>query len=180
MKLKDLIEWTAKKTISFLSKRRYEILRELIRKNNYKSFVEIGVWNGKVSKYLLKICKLDEIICVDNYSTSNCMGSRREVTKARNKAIKLKNDNRVTFLEVTSKEAEQRVKDNSIDIIFIDAEHSYNSVRGDIELWYPKVREGGILAGHDYHINWFGVIKAVNEKFKSINIESDKVWWVKK
>jgi predicted O-methyltransferase YrrM len=47
------------------------------------------------------------------------------------------------------------------DFVFIDADHSYQGARGDIEAYLPLVRAGGMLAGHDYH--WPGVAQAVTE-----------------
>jgi len=53
--------------------------------------------------------------------------------------------------------------DNSIDFIYIDADHTYESVKRDIELYLPKVKDGGIIGGHDYRPEWKGVVEAVNE-----------------
>jgi Methyltransferase domain len=47
----------------------------------------------------------------------------------------------------------------------LDANHSYESVKEDIEAWFPKVKKGGLFAGHDY-IHWAGVKKVVDEIFK--------------
>ena len=49
--------------------------------------------------------------------------------------------------------------------MFIDASHAYSDVIIDIESWFPVVRPGGIIAGHDYYNRWPGVIKAVDEFF---------------
>lgn len=49
-----------------------------------------------------------------------------------------------------SAEAAAQFSDSSMDFVFIDASHDYNSVRRDILAWWPKVKLGGILAGHDY------------------------------
>ena len=45
------------------------------------------------------------------------------------------------------------IADNSLDWIYIDGDHSYKGAKEDMVSWYPKVRSGGIISGHDY-INW--------------------------
>jgi hypothetical protein len=75
-----------------------------------------------------------------------------------------------------SVEAAKLYKDKSLDVVFIDANHSYESVRDDIEAWLPKVKMGGIIAGHDYTLNWPGVLQAVNEKF--MDIETHEQCWI--
>lgn len=61
-------------------------------------------------------------------------------------------------------------KNKSQDFVFIDADHSYKSVRDDIGLWLPKIKEGGLIAGHDYGGTYRGVAKAVNERFGTDNL----------
>ncbi len=53
----------------------------------------------------------------------------------------------------------------SFPFVFIDADHAYESARDDIAAWLPRVRPGGVLAGHDYCADWPGVIRAVDEAF---------------
>jgi len=60
--------------------------------------------------------------------------------------------------------------DASLGAAFIDADHSYPSVRGDIDAWLPKVKPGGIIAGHDFLLS--GVIEAVSETFKRVEVFS--------
>jgi hypothetical protein len=62
------------------------------------------------------------------------------------------------------------IQDKSLDICFIDADHSYEAVVKDIELYLPKVKDGGILCGHDYDGEHPDVIRAVNEKFSNISV----------
>jgi len=46
-------------------------------------------------------------------------------------------------------------QDNSLDFVYIDANHAYDYVVEDMEKWYPKVKNGGYLIGHDYlDIDW--------------------------
>ena len=62
----------------------------------------------------------------------------------------------------------KRQEDGSLDFVFIDASHEYEHVKADILKWYPKVKNGGVLAGHDCYPNnpeFGGVYKAVTEIF---------------
>jgi predicted O-methyltransferase YrrM len=84
---------------------------------------------------------------------------------------------KLNIVRALSKEASLLYKDNSLDFAFIDANHSYESVKEDIELWLPKIKSGGILAGHDYNI-WTGVNKAVHEKFANDKIQIIDTSWL--
>jgi hypothetical protein len=55
--------------------------------------------------------------------------------------------------------------DKSLDFVFIDACHEYESVKKDILVWMPKIKDGGILSGHDYGRGFPGVAQAVDEIF---------------
>jgi hypothetical protein len=57
--------------------------------------------------------------------------------------------------------------------------HAYDAVKNDIEAWFPKVRKGGIISGHDYRTVLGGLIRAVNEKFgKPDRTFEDASWLV--
>lgn len=74
----------------------------------------------------------------------------------------------VEVLAAKSTDAAELLSCTQFDLVFIDADHSYEAVKSDIEAWWPLVKEGGIMAGHDYDHNtrqWPGVYKAVHEKF---------------
>lgn len=59
----------------------------------------------------------------------------------------------------------------SLDYVYIDADHHYEAVVRDIDAWLPKVKRGGVIAGHDFaEYPGFGVIKAVMERFKRIEV----------
>jgi predicted O-methyltransferase YrrM len=74
--------------------------------------------------------------------------------------------------------------DNSLDFVFIDAAHDYENVIKDIRAWYPKVKTGGLFAGHDYDPSWHGVVKAVdeftNERGYTLSIKSELSWGFRK
>ena len=84
------------------------------------------------------------------------------------------------YFRVSSVEATQFYKDNALDCVFIDAAHDYDNAKADILAWLPKVRHGGILAGHDFHHP--PIKKALDEIFNehnSINTHED-IWIHKK
>jgi len=62
---------------------------------------------------------------------------------------------RATMIRTKSEIGSELFADNSIDFVYIDANHAYDFVKQDISLWYPKVKPGGFLMGHDYlAIDW--------------------------
>ena len=81
-----------------------------------------------------------------------------------------------TYREYTFN-AVRHFEDNFFDLIYIDADHSYEGCLRDIEDWYPKVKKGRFLLGDDYRkyegkhaVIKFGVIEAVNEFVKKNNL----------
>lgn len=83
-----------------------------------------------------------------------------------------------------SDEAIKTIK-TPVDFVYIDADHSYDGVWRDLVAWYPMIKEGGILGGHDYgHVNFPGVKQAIDEFFRrfgwEIHEEGEGVWWVEK
>ena len=70
--------------------------------------------------------------------------------------------------------------DKSVDLVYIDADHSYEAVQRDIAVWLPKVKAGGFIAGHDYSHAFPGVVRAVCEKFSLPDrVYSDSSWRVR-
>jgi predicted O-methyltransferase YrrM len=78
----------------------------------------------------------------------------------------------------SSVQAAKLYSDKSLDFVFIDADHKYESVYSDLIAWFPKVKSHKIIAGHDY--NQPQVAKAVHEYFDRINLEvkQEGISWV--
>lgn len=86
-----------------------------------------------------------------------------------------KHGDRSEIWRMTSLEGAQRIENASLDYVFIDARHDYDSALEDLEAWFDKVKPGGILAGHDYADGEFpqgafGVKSAVDEFFAARGI----------
>ena len=58
--------------------------------------------------------------------------------------------NKAIFMRNSSLDAAETVEDESVDFVYLDARHDYCGVTEDLVAWYPKLRKGGILAGHDF------------------------------
>lgn len=65
-------------------------------------------------------------------------------------------EDRGVMVRATSEAAADMFDRESLDFVYIDANHAYDFVVQDIKLWYPKVKSGGYLWGHDYiNIDWY-------------------------
>jgi len=87
---------------------------------------------------------------------------------------------RIMPIRGESSKTASKFDDDSIDFVYIDGDHSYESVVKDITLYLPKIRKGGIIAGHDYcDVAWPETVNAIDE---TIGVP-DKVFmdssWVK-
>lgn len=69
--------------------------------------------------------------------------------------------NNYHFIRGMSHEVEDQISE--VDFVFIDGNHTYEYVRKDIELYWPKVRSGGFISGHDFGEGFPGVVQAVTE-----------------
>ena len=83
---------------------------------------------------------------------------------------------RSAIWRMTSAAAAAQIASGSLDFVYLDARHDYESVKRDLELWYDKIRPGGIFAGHDYldgdlPQGVFGVKSAVDEFFGSKGLD---------
>ena len=81
----------------------------------------------------------------------------------------------IQVIRAYSLDAAKLFDDGSFDFVYLDADHGYEAIKADIAAWAPKVRSGGVLAGHDYlravvglYKTRVGVIQAVDEFVASI------------
>ena len=94
--------------------------------------------------------------------------------------IRTKNFNIIKKHKTTSKEFVKEIADGSLDFVYIDGDHSYDSCKEDINMWLPKIKQGGIIAGHDYlEACFMGVVNAVNETFGKPDKTYNDTSWLK-
>lgn len=136
-------------------------LAEYFNQLGYKTGAEIGVHRGRYSEILCQAMPGLKLLAVDKWT--------RHWGKAYPDAVARLEPYGVTVVRAASIDAAVEVQDGSLDFVYIDAEHSYEAVRQDLQAWVPKVRDGGMVAGHDYYYTRSGnggVIEAVDEFVK--------------
>jgi predicted O-methyltransferase YrrM len=148
-------------------------------------FVEVGTWKGRSAAFMAV-----EIINSEKNIKFDCVDDWLEVKKEESHPKRpyqlwetfLNNiepvKNIINPIRMKSIEACKLYKNETLDFIFIDAAHDYNNVISDIKSWYPKLKKGGIIAGHDYGNGHVGVEKAVDEFFKGKNLSFSEVCWL--
>ena len=160
-------------------------------------FVEIGSWKGRSASYMAveifnsrKNIKFD---CVDTWCGSvehldpNSYHFQQELINDKDWLYYqfLQNTrpvcDTITPIRMTSLDAVSLYENRSLDFIFIDASHEYEDVKKDIIGWYPKLKLGGIIAGHDY-TSYDGVKQAVDEILinKNLIVRLENSYWIHK
>jgi FkbM family methyltransferase len=146
--------------------------------------VEVGVKEGEFSEHLLRHWAGAHLISVDPWledgaeaylDIANVPQAMHEVFYQRTRTRLAPFGTRSTIRRQTSTEAAERLPHHSLDFVYLDARHDYESVLEDLAAWADKVRPGGILAGHDYldgnhPAGVFGVKSAVDEFFAARGI----------
>lgn len=164
-----------------LKRQRWEVLAGLIHERDLKVGVELGVRDGSNMAGVLGRCPHFNWIGVDLWEKVAPEKKQDwfKVFRERYDAlVEAWPDEQIQTLEMYTATAAEEFEDRSVDLVFIDADRSYEGVLRDIEAWLPKVRQGGVISGHDYG-NYSGVTGAVDKVFRSrVNEEDDYVWWV--
>lgn len=164
---------------------------------------EVGVLRGETSRVLLKAFPGLFLYLVDPWATYppdhpyRLSGDRASKRSGRQQdaIAELAAQNtefarlRRHILREASPAAAERIGDRSLDFVFLDADHTEAAVGADLKAWYPKLRSGGLLCGHDYghrreRTGRFGVRRAVNEFAEAhvldVSVGEGNVWWIRK
>jgi len=165
----------------------------IINEYAFETFVEVGVWKGHSVIHLAKGLKdrsNAKVYAVDlweeTYKFDGVNHGSKELHAQRKYLYEIYNTNVVNSnvrdmindIKECSWEAARHFDDESIDFVFIDAGHDYDEVIKDIEAWLPKIKQSGIISGHDYHNTKCGVREAVDYKFSKFPIYSEGICWM--
>lgn len=153
-------------------------------------FVELGSWLGKSTNYLatkikesgkkIKFTTIDTFKGTDNESLhQNIVDSYSGdiFYDFLDNTILSNNFGSFNIIKDTSFNASSQFKNCSIDFMMIDAGHTYEDVKNDINIWYKKIKPGGVIGGDDFGTNVFpGVTKAVDEYFYGRVVQTQWAW----
>lgn len=152
------------------------VYRDAVREaptDRVSRFVEVGSWKGKSAAFMgVEIANSGKPI--DFYAVDHFKGSDEpahhadpDVRAGRLFEVFERNIRPVARfvhpMRESSVSAAAGFADGALDLVLLDAGHSYEDVSADIAAWLPKVRPGGVIAGDDY--NWSGVRQAIEEAF---------------
>lgn len=168
---------------------RWHIIGGLCLMRGYRKGAELGVSKGRFTMFLSATMHDMSMTAIDRwapqpdnlqedgetYSTWDHETSYSEFK--RNCAEYF--PGRVKIIRGDSAETAAQFEDGSFDFAFIDADHSYTGCKRDIDAWHPKVRQGGMVCGHDYsQERWPGVVKAVEERYGADKMVFPDMVWV--
>lgn len=171
--LRDLIQFIGNSFDYSTKKNRYDI-----------KMVEIGSYVGDSTEIFAN--QVSHITCIDpwvnGYDKNDAASYQHPMKTIEAQFDKLlKTYKNIRKLKMTSEEAVESFKDNSLDFVYIDGLHTREGVQKDIKLWLPKVKKGCFIGGHDYASKHHpGVKAAVDEAFgKPLKTFKDSSWVVK-
>jgi hypothetical protein len=140
----------------------YRIIAEAIPENGIVA--EVGTWLGRSLGAFMQFCeekgKTPKIHAIDTFKGTLSEGEAHAgIVAAHGGSIRSafeKNiaqftlSKNVIVHEADSVVVAQALADARLDAVFIDGDHTFDAVTRDVAAWWPKVKKGGIIAGHDY------------------------------
>jgi hypothetical protein len=158
--------------------------------NEGDTLVEVGAWLGRSTAFLGERVKASgkrlKVLAVDTFRGSPDEPSMVASAEALGGSVRpffernMRLAGVLEFVEIwetRSLDAASAVRDGSCALVFIDADHRYESVRADIRAWISKVRPGGMLAGHDCY-TYPEVFAAVHDELPKQFITTDENVWI--
>lgn len=173
------------------------LYREMVQRFDNALFVEVGCWKGRSVCFLaVEIINSNKNISIHAVDLFEYSDQQIDISEKHYQNIY---DQFIDNIEPV-KNIVKPIKGNSVDVsktyplesidfVFIDAAHDYQSVKEDIEHWFPKIKYGGWISGDDY--DWEGVNRAVEYHFgnkvtiiksshNNLNTSVDKTWIIQK
>jgi hypothetical protein len=151
-------------------------LLDTLPKNLY--IVELGVFRGEFSEEIYNRTSPNKLTLVDLWQGSMVCGDKDGNNIVREENMedvynqikeRWKDNNNVNVVRNNTQDFLNLCEDDTYDAIYVDADHTYFSVYNDLRLSFNKLKNNGILMGHDYSPNFYQVVHAVNDFCQNYN-----------
>lgn len=127
-----------------------------VRENcNAKVWCEIGSFIGESALIIASFPFIEKIHCVDIFSGKQYHEEFLKRTSHLN--------NKFEIHKCKSEDFHNKIPDESVDVIYIDGDHSYDTVKKDLDLALRIVKNNGFICGHDYFKGQNGVCEVVDK-----------------
>ena len=137
--------------------------------------IEIGSYAGESTAMFASSGKFISIDTIDPYYWAGSYEVEMEYK------VNVRHWNYIKQHKYYSQDIHAKFQNNQYDFVYIDGDHSGESVARDIKQYFPKVKPGGYIGGHDYHPkHWPEVCAAVDKVFPVIDRFADTSWLCKK
>ena len=165
------------------TKKRWDILAEIIKEFDLKTGAEVGAKTGLNIRNVLLRCPGFSFVGIDHWDPKrkyqNWTSMSQIVNEKKFDSVCKEFPGRTKKYKYMSDVAAGFFENESLDLVFIDASHDFDSVHYDILTWLPKIRPGGFICGHDYDHPKIGEVKRAVDYFfddKVIALFDDYVW----
>ena len=165
--------------------KREQWIASMVKEHGWTQGAELGVWKGRTFLHVLAACPNVTMVGVDLWEPqAGNEGPEDYLDWPHHENEKMVRQGAARFGEcaiihkMMTSDAAELVEDNSLDFIFIDADHSTEAVHNDILTWSPKIKDDGWIIGHD--INWPTVKVVADELLPGYVIGPDNAWARKK
>ena len=165
--------------------RRWDWIESMVKRHGWTRGAELGLCNGDTFLHLLDRCPNLTMIGVDlweaqpsNDGPENYVGKDHKGREARVRSGAERHGGRAIIIKDWTLNAANQIDNDSLDFVFIDADHSEDGVRADILAWLPKIKDSGWILGHD--IDWPTVRSVVDELLPGYVIGSENTWGISK
>lgn len=148
-----------------------------------ESVIELGSWKGR-STHAICSSGCSDVTAIDHWKGSEYETEAHAEAKDGSVFEEFKKNvssfKNIKIINKNINDAVKDIKDKSVDMVFLDAGHTYEEVRNDIRLWKSKAKI--LICGHDYVSGWPGVMQAVDEELGGPDEVHGTIWtkWIAK
>lgn len=172
----DIEGWMVESDLKFL-------YRAASRVTENGVIVELGCWLGRSTCAIIRGAKTRNITVVDTWQgvggEEPCPEVKRELRDFFEANMNMYAGFVPNIFEMTTVKASQLFEDRTVDFLFVDGDHTEEAFYNDLEVWIPKVKKSGLLAGHDWSLaSVRNAFRKVFSAAKQPSLTLGDIWYI--